>query len=199
MFTFYVVYYISVNQDELNHLRAEMLGGNNSGLSKIFESCAEYCIRGLMKKTNITKEDAEDILIESVMNFREKLIDKRLSYITNIKAYIFKTCYNMYLARIETEKRWRRKMSDIERFYYDTDMSDKGDFDHERMNATKHAWSQLSEKCRDIISYFYIDKLSMTEIAELLNLGNADVAKTSKSRCYKKFVIEAKSYLNIQK
>lgn len=196
MFTLCLIYYLSVNQIELDLLRAEILRGNNSGLSKIFESCAEYCIRGLMKKTNVTKEDAEDIFIESVMNFREKLIDNKLSYLTSIKAYIFRTCYNMYLAKIETEKRWQRKISDIERYYYS---SNKGSFDEERMNATKHAWSQLSEKCKDIISYFYIDKLSMTEIAELLNLGNADVAKASKSRCYKKFVIEAKSYLNIQK
>ena len=161
--------------------------GDNSVLEVIYQSCADYCIQKLLRKTYISSEEAEDIFIDAVMNFREKLISDKIVHLISEKAYIYKTCFNMYLVRTEQEKRWKRKLNDIEFLYYSSDYHTNSSFNEQMLEATKSAWSQMSEKCKDIISYFYIDKRSMTEIAEIMEFNSADVAKTTKSRCFKKF------------
>ncbi|MEO0555742.1 MAG: sigma-70 family RNA polymerase sigma factor [Bacteroidota bacterium] len=176
-----------MDQQELNSLIKQLKEVDNSCLKAIYESCAEHCIRKLTLETNISQEEAEDTFIDAIMNFREKLIGDKIDHLISEKAYIYKTCYNMYLVRLEQTKRWNRKLSDIEMLYYGAQGKDDSEFDQNMLDATKSAWNRLSEKCKDIISYFYVDKISMTEIAELMGLNNADVAKTTKSRCFKKF------------
>ena len=85
-------------------------------------------------------------------------------------------------------------MSDLEFYYYSSDhLADEDtDFAEVLSNAAKAAWESLGEKCKDIISYFYIDKLRMEQNAELMGFSSANVAKTTKSRCYKQLVSKAK-------
>ena len=49
----------------------------------------------------------------------------------------------------------------------------------------KKELSKLSERCQKIIIAYYIDGLTMREIATYLGLSSGDVAKTLKSRCFK--------------
>ena len=44
---------------------------------------------------------------------------------------------------------------------------------------------QLGDTCRKVLSYYYFDNMSMTEIAEKLGFANADTAKTKKYKCKK--------------
>jgi DNA-directed RNA polymerase specialized sigma24 family protein len=46
----------------------------------------------------------------------------------------------------------------------------------------------LSEKCRKVITMSIAEGQSMAEIAEQLGMASADVAKTTKSRCYKRLI-----------
>lgn len=140
-----------------------------------------------MAETSASLTEAEDIFIEAVMNFREKLLGDKIDTLVSERAYIYKTCYNMYLVQIEKEKRWSKKANDIEFIYYSSDYQTESGFDQNLLDATKSAWNQLSEKCKDIISHFYVDKIRMDEIAKLMGLNSADVAKSTKARCYKKF------------
>lgn len=184
-----------MDQQELKRLINQLKRGDNSALKGIYQSCADYCIQKLMRETNISLQEAEDAFIDAIMNFREKLITDKIDHLISEKAYIYKTCFNMYLVRVEQEKRWKKKLNDIELLYYSSDYNIDSGFDEDKLEATKSAWVQLSEKCKDIISYFYIDKRSMTEIAELMELNSADVAKTTKSRCFKKFTTLANDKL----
>ncbi|MEM1405320.1 MAG: hypothetical protein AAGG59_00990 [Bacteroidota bacterium] len=180
---------------ELLLLKEKLKSGDNSVLKTIYQSCADYCVQKLIRETNVSVDEAEDIFIDAIMNFREKLISNRIDHLISEKAYIYKTCFNMYLVRIEQEKRWKKKLNDIEFLYYSSDYNTDSEFNENMLRATKGAWLELSEKCKDIISYFYVDKLSMTEIAELMKLNSADVAKTTKSRCLKKFTTLAQDKL----
>ena len=120
--------------------------GNNAALKGLYESCADYCTQKLTMETSATLEEAEDIFIEAVMNFREKLLSDKIDHLVSERAYIYKTCYNMYLVQIEKQKRWNRKINDIEFLYYSSDYQTESGFDPNMLEATKIAWNQLSEK-----------------------------------------------------
>ncbi len=123
---------------------------------------------------------------------REKLLSGKEDMILNVRAYLYRTCYNSLLARLRQEERTRRKLRDIERFYYDSVyVSENEQFDRVLLERTMEAWQQLSERCRDILYFFYVDKLRMQDITGLMGFANSNVAKTTKARCYKKWTAYA--------
>ena len=53
--------------------------------------------------------------------------------------------------------------------------------------VNKKAFNSLSIHCQTILKYFYVEKISMAEIADNLILANANSVKVTKARCYKKW------------
>ena len=174
---------------KLEVIIAELKGGNNRVLSDIFRDHGAYCINTLLKKTSCTKEDAEDILVEAVLNFREKAIAGNIEYLTSIRSYLFSTCQNMWLYQYRKIKKSEERQSDLVRFFYDEWTNILGskygeDPKIEMLDLVKKALSTLKEKCQQIIELFYLRNYSMEEIAEHMEFASANVAKTTKSRCF---------------
>ena len=149
----------------------------------------------MISQRSCGKEEAEDLFIEAVLILREKVMEGKIEQLTNTKYYLYKTCENIYLARLKSDKRKRQKLDDLKYFYYQSSLVEgEEEWDARLQKAAKQAWQELTEKCRDILNYFYVDSLRMTEIMELMDFASADVAKTTKARCYKKLMVMAKAY-----
>jgi|GEM_PF-979994 len=177
--------------------------GDNRPLKIIFERYSAYCIKPLLRKTDCSEDEAKDIFIEAVMNFREKILVGKVTKDTPVKSYMYQTCWNMWLKRSKKGRKFE-SVSDSERFFerymYDEDIQEydpivsreileEKELKHKNMlKASTQGLQELDEKCRKILTYFILDGLSMKEIAKRMGFANANVAKTSKSRCYKKWV-----------
>lgn len=174
----------------LEALSTALKAGDNRVMKDIFLAYQQYCIKKLVIEKNCKQEDAEDIYVEAVLNLREKIITDQLSYLSNVKYYLGQTCANMFYVRIKQKQRWDRQAPDLERFFYESGyVIEETDYDYEQaISMTRTIWSKMKEKCKDIIHYFYIDKLRMEEIAELMGFSSADVAKTTKARCFKRML-----------
>lgn len=170
----------------LSQLKTELLLGKNTCLKEIFDNYASYCIGSLIKKTGCSEADAEDLLMDSILNFREKIISGQIEYLTNIKAYLFSTCYRMWLAKYHQEKAQSKHSEDIINELYDryNDSFEK----EEKLKVGMEALNRLGKQCQEIISHFYVKNKSMTEIADIMGMANKNVAKTTKSRCFKKLL-----------
>ncbi len=171
----------------------DLKNGNNEVLRIFFQKHATYCISRLTNENQCSKADAEDIFVDAIMSLREKLIEGTLDKVINERNYLYKTCYNMFLVRHRSNKKIDGLSDDITRFYYDSkyQSEETETITEELMKITLSAWAHLTEKCKDILHFFYVDKLRMEEISKLMGLSNADVAKSTKARCYKSFVEKA--------
>lgn len=167
---------------------------DNKALHHIYIAHGDYCLKQLIANRNCSVEEAEDFFIESVMIFREKILSKEISQVTSLRHYLYKICENKFLAKLKVEKSRAGKISEIEWFFYSSNYSSDEDWDEDLSQAAKHSFQALSEKCKDIIYYFYVDKIRMEEIAEIMGLANADVAKTTKARCYKSLITAANNF-----
>ena len=183
-----------MKQRDLEELLRQMKDGDNSGLNSIFITHARYCISGLMKKHNCPREDAEDIYADSVLNFRDKLIDGRIEYLTDVKSYLFATCNNMFLARLKRTSRVMRAVSELSIGNDDieADGETESQYREELINSVEVALNNLQEKCRNMLHMFYFEKLSLEEIAVRFDMANANVAKVSKARCFQRLINEVK-------
>ncbi|GAA0188303.1 hypothetical protein GCM10009122_46240 [Fulvivirga kasyanovii] len=170
--------------------------GDQSCLEDLVVAYKGYCVNGLKKKTRCQNEEAEDLFIDALLELRDKVLSGKLDHLINAKSYIFGICYNKWLSA----QRVKNKMNSIDaenyyQQYLKDDMlfeSDDVDYKMQLLNITNKALETIGEKCYKIIKYFYLEKKSMEDIAEIMGFASSDVAKTSKSRCFKKLVEKTK-------
>ena len=178
---------------EIKKLLAAFINGDNSSLKDIFVQHGDFCVKNLMRKTKCSQEDSEDIFIESVMNFREKVLSGEIKQITNIRNYLYTTCFNMWSSKTQKKNVFNKRLTDIERFYYQEFEFDpivsieETNYHHSLLDLSKKAFQKLSDKCQDILYFFYVEKLSMKEISKIADASNAGVAKVLKFRCMKQY------------
>ncbi|MEL7003162.1 MAG: hypothetical protein AAFN93_10570, partial [Bacteroidota bacterium] len=165
-----------MSEYDLKALSNALKKGQNQVLEPIFKENYHYCIDNLVQGKGCNPEEAEDLYLESIMNFREKILAGKVTYLTDIKYYLLQTCINMFLVRVEQKKRWERNIPDVERFFYESDyLIDEDEQHHEHeLKIARQVWKALGEKCKDIIHYFYVDRLRMNEIAELMGFASAN-------------------------
>ena len=185
-----------MKKKEWEKLSEELKKGNNRVLGIFFQQHSQYCCQRLSRENNCSEDDARDFFIESVMSLRERIVRDPEVPVLNIRAFLYRACYNMFLSALRAKKAEPKPMSDLERYYLESDyhLDENPVFDQELLAITLRAWAGLSERCQDILHFFYVDRLRMKEIARLMGMANEDVAKTTKSRCYKKLVSMAFSF-----
>jgi len=171
---------------DLKEILSSIKADDNIAFRYIYTAFGDYCVSSLVKYRSCDKDDAEDLFVDAVMIFRDKVLGGQITNLTNLKSYLYKVCENNFLAKLKSEKRKKEKLSDVEFYYYESEYltDEEADFSDTLNEATKKAWEKLGERCKDIINYFYVERLRMEQIAELMSFSSADVAKTTKSRCY---------------
>ena len=133
-----------------------------------------------------SKEDAEDIFHDAIIDFRGKL--NRLTLTATIKTYLTAVCKHKW----SNELRRRGKHPTIE-MTGDEQMVDEPEWTEDqareltrRQQIAIMCKQELTEKCRNVIGFFYFDNLPIKTIAEKESFANEDSAKAAKSKCMKK-------------
>ncbi len=55
----------------------------------------------------------------------------------------------------------------------------------ERIEILNKCIAELGKTCQKVLMYYYFDRRSMNEIAEIMGFASADTAKTKKYKCKK--------------
>jgi len=176
-----------MDQNELKILKSELQRGNNDYLESVFEEYGPYCISNIMKKFSCAREDAEDILVDSIINFRDKILAGKVTYLSNIRNYIYTTCVNMKKEKDYYARKQKEKEQEVILYLYSENEETKS-YKEELLQISLQAFKELSDSCQRILRYFYIYKLTMEQIADELEYSSANTAKVTKARCYKKWL-----------
>lgn len=153
--------------------KKQLQQGNTQPLEILFTEHGRYCIKRL-QQLGCSGPDAEDILQDAVLLFRHNLLANKLTHQNNLRGYLFMICYNLH----RTRRQQAPAISLSETYPSEEDIKD-----HSVREEAMEAFQLLSPKCQDLISRYYVDRQSMSEIADALQLANADVAKATKFRC----------------
>jgi RNA polymerase sigma factor (sigma-70 family) len=182
-----------MSREEFNDLVARLKKGDNSALLYL-QAYRDACMEMLITKSayRCTREQAYDIVLDSFLDFRRNVLLDRVTY-QNIPAYVRRICWNKWLSMARQGIREEKESEAVRELYYrraeTTDMLSAREELHERrMAQIEAAMQQLSERGREILCLSIADGLSMKEIADRLGLASPDVAKTLKSRNYKKLL-----------
>lgn len=178
-----------MGEKELLKLRNALVNGDNSSLAFIFDKHADFCIENLVHKNGCLRQDAEDIFVDSMLIFRENILNGKITYLTNVRNYLYTICKNQYFAKLQKsslrEKKLREIVGNEEQQINENPLikTEEVSEKEEMIQLANEAFELLNEKCKSVLNLFYIQKLSLKEIAEKTGISNAGVVKTNKYRC----------------
>ena len=137
---------------------------------------------------NGTEEDAKDLFQTGMVKLYEKIRDNVYQRNSSLKTFFYSICRYQWLTKLK-RKKGEPNFIDINR--YEEVLEDVSDEEpevpySEILDVLKKQFKLLDDNCRELLSMFYYQKLSMSVIAEKIGYTNADNAKSQKYRCIQK-------------
>jgi len=184
---------------EVSRLIEGIKSGDKKAYAQVFIEYSDYCIKTLQKKTGCSKYDAEDVFMDSLIAFQQRLLKEQTIEIKNIRNYLYTSCINLWISKRKKSSREEFYSEGLKQLSFIDNVNEEVEYRESLNIAAKKAIANLSKKCKEIINLFYFEKRNMKDIADMMNFSDFNVAKTTKSRCFKKLMMEAESILKSHK
>jgi len=166
-----------------NDFMVGLLNGNNDVLSALYKKYYNIVLKFILYNSG-TSAAAQDIYQETIIVLYESVKKPGFELKCQLQTYIFSIAKRLWLKELKKNgKTFLFKESEENNL---VDVSeDLKDFDEKEAEIEKmnNSLIDLGEPCSELIKDFYINKLSMEEIAEKFGYTNADNAKTQKYKC----------------
>ena len=187
-----------MTDNEFKEWSEKLSKGDHSLTIFLLSAYGRACELRLMKRYNCSENEATDILMDVLLDLLEKILDGRITSLKNPEGYLLKACEYRYLNLYKALRREREKESDLLLYFYE-EIYDEGQLQrlidselmelvanekNRKLQAMEKAYKLLKPRCQRLLELFYLEGKSMKEIAELMEFANANVAKTSKNRCF---------------
>lgn len=151
--------------------------GDESALDYLYKKYYRMMTRIVLTNSG-TEDDAKDVYQDALVVFWQKVRSGNLVLTSKISTYLYSVCLNLWRKELDRKSRLSHEEKDGE-VIMDFDREERARIIHECIN-------DLGDTCRKILSYYYFDGMSMSEIAERLGFANTDTAKTKKYKCKKR-------------
>ena len=148
--------------------------GDESALDVLYKKHFRMMAK-LVMRNNGTEDDAKDIFQDALIIFWQKVSSGDLVLTSKISTYLYSVCQNLW--RKELVRKARESNEEVERV-------DEVDLDQsEKIKIIRNCVNQMGDACKQILTLYYFDGLTMNEIAERLDFANSNTAKTKKYKC----------------
>ena len=158
----------------------------NKDYKKASEKLYTYfpVVKKLILKNNGSKQDAEDIYQEALVILIRKTQDTNFTLTSSLNTYLYSIC--RFLWNDELKKK-NKTINDAQNLSY---LKNEDFTEHVKEEAeykqAENAFNLLGDKCKELLRFFYFNKMSMKEIADKLKFSSEKVAKNQKYRCIEK-------------
>jgi RNA polymerase sigma factor (sigma-70 family) len=154
---------------------AKIRKGDERALDFLYRKNYKMMVNMIMKN-NGTEDEAKDVYQEALIVVWQKAQNPEFILSSKLSTFLYSVCQNLW--RKELERKSRHTSEDESNKSEIIEMDKK-----ERIEVINQCISELGETCRNILTYYYFDDMSMAEIAEKLGFANSDTAKTKKYKC----------------
>ena len=157
--------------------------GNNEALNALYKKYYNIVLKFIVNNSG-SHEAAQDIYQETIIVLYENVQKPGFELNCQLQTYIYSIAKRLWLKQLKKSSKTFLFKEDEENEVVDVneEISEhlNKEADLERMNQSL---SELGEPCATLIKDFYVQKLSMDEIAEKFGYTNADNAKNQKYKC----------------
>jgi RNA polymerase sigma factor (sigma-70 family) len=163
----------------INGLRS----GNNELISVLYKKYFNVVLKFIVNNSG-SQEAAQDIYQETIIVLYENVQKSEFELNCQLQTYIYSVAKRLWLKHLKkNNKTFLLKEEEEDELVDVRDEIDdylNKEIEFEKMNK---ALNELGEPCGTLIKDFYVQRLSMDEIAEKFGYTNADNAKNQKYKC----------------
>lgn len=142
-------------------------------------------VKRFILQNNGTTLDTEDIFQDGLLAFYKLVRRGKISYDTNVEAYVFSICRNLWLKQIGK----RSNTIEIKDELLDIPTEDvrlNKLMEDDQRAIIDAILTQLGADCKQVLYYYYYERKKLKEIVHLMHYANEQVVKNKKSKCMKK-------------
>jgi RNA polymerase sigma factor (sigma-70 family) len=148
--------------------------GDERALDYLYKKNYRMMVKMIIKN-NGSEDEAKDIYQEALVIIWQKILTEDFLLTSKISTFLYSICQNLWRKELERKSKLTNE---------ETELSEIFDIDKkERIEIINKCINNLGETCKNILTYYYFDKLSMNDIAEKMGFANSDTAKTKKYKC----------------
>lgn len=167
-----------------NCVITSILNNDNKAIESYYHSHRSHFISWAQLNYNISLTDSQDLFQEVMIVLVTKIQNKAITTITtSLKTLIFGI--GKQLIRNRLKLIYNKGVREEKYYRKETNMLIINEPD-DRCALIMSILEDMKEPCRSILKLFYIDNLSLKEIAVTLNYKSPESVKVQKHRCLKK-------------
>lgn len=170
-------------------LDAIKVGDDNKVMAHLYKKVLPNVLNMICRNSG-SKEDAHDIFQDALVVFYKQVVTGKFNDKYKIHGYLYTISKNLWINRAKKKGR-EVAITDTHEIAIEENILDNI-ITNEKSAALNRLFSQLGEKCIQLLTYSIYHKLSMKEIALKMGLTGEDAAKTNNYRCKQKLMTMVK-------
>ena len=141
-------------------------------------------IHKFILNNNGSDDEAKDIYQEGIIALYQNIMNGSFKQESRLKTYLYSICRRLWLTELKKKGVFTGRIQDYENKFeveavVETNLTDIS----EEYKLINSCLSKLGEPCQTILHDFYVNRLSMQDIADKMNYTNMENAKTQKYKC----------------
>lgn len=135
-----------------------------------------------MKRQNGSREDASELLQDCLVALYHNVSKPGFTLTAKLDTYLFAIARNLWLKRLRT----MRKEVALVDWQAGMDVAGAESPDSlwtEEPQPMQRLLSQISPRCRELLTMIFVDELGIKEIKEMLGYGSEQAVRNKKSEC----------------
>ncbi len=170
-----------------NKLLRLLSNGDTQAFRLLYKQCFPLVKRAVLNMNGQIHE-AEDVYHASLLVLYSKAKEPEFKLTCKISTFLVAVARKKWLKELEKKKRLTQKEQNYAMMHNSAEVDNLIDWNlineqSKKKDKLKLALEKLGSPCKEIIISFYINDLSMKEIADRFDYTNADNAKTQKHKC----------------
>ncbi|MBK9288979.1 MAG: sigma-70 family RNA polymerase sigma factor [Flavobacteriales bacterium] len=159
-------------------LHALRNGKAEQAFTRLYKHLGE--VSRMVRSHGGSRAEARDLFQDALVILHEKALGTEFTPSGTIAGYLYGVCRNLWLAELRSKGRELhvQKMLGIEPLTEDVDLTAE-----QEVQRAEQAFEALSEKCRELLTRFYLNRESLSTLAQALGLAGEGAAKTRKYKC----------------
>lgn len=168
----------------IEKLKSTVYTDNDEAMSHLYALMYRKVVLFIQKNSG-SEQDADDIFQDALIVFYKLAKASRLDEISNIHAYFFSICRNLWFKTLKKNQRVT-KLTEEYNALPEAARQITALLSGEKSALLEQLLHSIGEGCQKVLVYYYYDRLKMKEIMKRLNFSSEQVAKNKKSSCIKK-------------
>ena len=159
-------------------LAAMRQGKADEAFTQIYKQLPD--VLTLVRTHGGTRTEAHDLFQDALVIIHEKAQDADFAFTGSLGAYLYGICRNLWLTELRAKGKAEKHITAL------TARPDSQDLttDNEPLTQlAERAFAALGEKCRELLTRFYLNNEPLAVIAEAFGYAGEGAAKTRKYKC----------------